>query len=103
MLNISLYPGIRTVVVDGEPKTGNIGETCGQKFVRDLYQNGAVSGRAAGRMHQSGVDQQQLSRAQGDRLIKQCDDSGAFQDINNLNGFMPVAWRKASMIVSFLV
>lgn len=97
--DIQLYFGIRTAAVDDKPEMVCAGKAGGEQFIRNLHQNRPVAGgRAAGRMDETGIDQQKLSGFQGDRLFEDCHDYCALQDIDNFDGFVPVTGRKAAVI-----
>ena len=53
-------------------------------------------------MNQSRIDQKKLSRFQQDRLVKQGNDSSPFQNIDNLDGFVPVTRSEAPVVDSHI-
>ena len=97
--DFQLYFGIRAAAVDDKPEMVCVGKTGGKQFIRNLHQDCPVAGsRAAGRMDETGIDQKKLSGFQGDGLFEDRHNYGAFQDIDNFNGFVPVTGRKTPVI-----
>ena len=91
----------RITIVSELKRTGLEIEKC-ETEIRNLHQNRAVSrGRTARRVDTPGIDQQKLTRKDGLCAVRERDNGGTLQNINNFQRVVPVRRRKTAEIVGY--